>query len=93
LGGLDIVMAGPKHVYDVFGGRIPSSLESNWLEHDHELKSIVIKSYRYATKMTIDQAILGEMESLSEWKARHWELQLELNIFRIAWRNWIPNGM
>jgi hypothetical protein len=68
LGGFDIKLAGPRHIYDVFLGNIPKSLESDWLEKDAVLKSLVIKAYRYAYKTVFDQVSIGEYETDEELK-------------------------
>jgi len=35
------VFSGPRHVYDIYIGHIPSSGESGFLEGDEELRSMV----------------------------------------------------
>ena len=59
LGGLNPVLVGGRHIFEVFQGTIPSSLESEWLEKDVELKGLVIQAYRIAFKLVFDQATLG----------------------------------
>ncbi len=66
MGGLNPVLAGPRHILDVFEGNIPACLESGWLENDEELKALVIKAYRYAYKLVFDQAALGAVEDPKE---------------------------
>lgn len=45
--GSSAVAAGPGHVYKVYTGDIPWSLYLDWLEKEAELKSLVLKAYRY----------------------------------------------
>jgi hypothetical protein len=63
-------LAGPKHIYDVFQGIIPNSLESEWIEKDALLKSLVIKAYRYSYKTVFDQVTIAEHESDEEFKVK-----------------------
>eukprot|EP01111_Echinosteliopsis_oligospora_P001435 TRINITY_DN12171_c0_g1_i1.p1 TRINITY_DN12171_c0_g1~~TRINITY_DN12171_c0_g1_i1.p1 ORF type:complete len:283 (+),score=53.16 TRINITY_DN12171_c0_g1_i1:97-945(+) len=63
---MDIAMAGPKHVFDVYSGNVPISTETAFLTDDPELLSLVVQAYRYAFKLTFDQAVIGEIESDSE---------------------------
>lgn len=65
LSGLNVVLAGPKHILEVFEGGIPSSPEAKWLQ-DAALKALVLRAYRYAFKLIFDQASLGEFEDYSE---------------------------
>lgn len=52
----------------MFQGNIPNSLESEWIEKDALLKSLVIKAYRYSYKIVFDQVTLGEIENDQEFK-------------------------
>lgn len=70
LGGMDAAMAGPRHILEVFQGNVPKSLESGWLDHDPVLKPLVIKAYRNAFKMLLDQVSIGDLESDEEFKVR-----------------------
>lgn len=56
--GMDFLMAGPKHIFDVFCGNIPNSLEAEWLDHESALKAIVIQAYRVSYKILVDQVTL-----------------------------------
>lgn len=64
--GSSVVAAGPGHVYKVYSGDIPWSMNLDWLEKDAELKSLVLKAYRYAFKLTYDEAVLGEVSGEDE---------------------------
>ncbi|XP_078350491.1 pecanex-like protein 4 [Oculina patagonica] len=64
--GSSAVAAGPGHVHKVYTGDVPWSMYVDWLEKEAELKSLVLKAYRYAFKLTYDEAVLGEVTSEEE---------------------------
>ena len=82
LGGYDVIMAGPKHIYDTFQGIIPKSLESSWLENDENLKKLIIKAYRYAFKTVFDQVSLGDYETHEELKVILLVLKFQLTFVK-----------
>ena len=45
--GSSAVAAGPGHVHKVYTGDVPWSVYVDWLEKDAELKSLILKAYRY----------------------------------------------
>ena len=47
--GSSAAAAGPVHVHRVYSGEIPWSINLDWLDKDPELKSLVLKAYRYGT--------------------------------------------
>lgn len=60
--GSSAVAAGPGHVHKVYTGDVPWSLYVDWLEKEAELKSLVLKAYRYeasSCKESINNAMLG----------------------------------
>lgn len=60
---------GPKHVLQTWCGKVGTSLYSDWVlaptPDATRLKSLVIRSYRYAFKALYDCAALGSLEVLS----------------------------
>jgi len=64
--GSSAVAAGPSHVHKVYTGDVPWSMYVDWLEKEAELKSLILKAYRYAFKLTYDEAVLGEVTSEDE---------------------------
>ena len=48
--GSSATAAGPGHVHKVYSGNIPWSMNLDWLEKDTQLKSLVLKAYRYMYK-------------------------------------------
>lgn len=64
--GSSAVAAGPGHVHKVYTGDVPWSIHVDWLEKETELKSLILKAYRYAFKLTYDEAVLGEVTSEDE---------------------------
>ncbi|XP_064623432.1 pecanex-like protein 4 [Lineus longissimus] len=63
----DPAILGPSHVHKVYTGEIPWSIASEWITDDHQLHKLVIKAYRLAVKLMIDQAILGEATTNEEF--------------------------
>ena len=47
--GSSVAAAGPVHVHKVYSGEFPWSINLDWLDKDAELKSLVLKAYRYET--------------------------------------------
>ena len=45
--GSSAVAAGPGHVHKVYTGDVPWSMYVDWLEKQAELKSLILKAYRY----------------------------------------------
>jgi len=45
--GSSAVAAGPGHVHKVYTGDVPWSMYVDWLEKEAELKSLILKAYRY----------------------------------------------
>ena len=45
--GSSAVAAGPGHVHKVYTGDVPWSIHVDWLEKETELKSLILKAYRY----------------------------------------------
>ena len=45
--GSSAVAAGPGHVHKVYTGDVPWSMHVDWLEKEAELKSLILKAYRY----------------------------------------------
>ena len=45
--GSSAVAAGPGHVHKVYAGDVPWSIHVDWLEKETELKSLILKAYRY----------------------------------------------
>lgn len=45
--GSSAVAAGPGHVHKVYTGHVPWSVYVDWLEKEAELKSLILKAYRY----------------------------------------------
>lgn len=45
--GSSAVAAGPGHVHKVYTGNVPWSMYVDWLEKEAELKSLILKAYRY----------------------------------------------
>ncbi|XP_063959020.1 pecanex-like protein 4 [Lytechinus pictus] len=66
LGGVSAVAAGASHVYKVYSGDIPWSMNQEWLTSDEELHEIVLQAYRFAFKLAYDQTVLGEASDLDE---------------------------
>lgn len=66
LPGSSAAAAGPVHVHKVYSGDLPWSINIDWLNKDVELKALVLKAYRYAFKLTYDEAVLGEVTSDDE---------------------------
>mmetsp|Transcript_28732 Transcript_28732/g.46522 ORF Transcript_28732/g.46522 Transcript_28732/m.46522 type:complete len:1392 (-) Transcript_28732:795-4970(-) len=67
LGILSPVAAGPSHVFNVFNGKLPPSVEADFLDKETELKSLVVRAYQYAFKLVFDQAALGsDLNSMEE---------------------------
>ncbi len=93
LGGMDVAMAGPRHILEVFQGNIPKSLESGWLDHDPLLKPLVTKAYRYAFKVLLDQVSIGDIESNEDLKVGALLLSIGLHIPRAHLRNMINHGL
>ncbi|XP_028396003.1 pecanex-like protein 4 [Dendronephthya gigantea] len=73
-----VVEAGPSRITKVFQDRIPWSPELDLLEEDSELKEIVLRAYRYAFKLTYDEAVLGPFDD-------HDELRETLNDYDENW--------
>lgn len=65
-GGSHDMFSGPRHVYDVYTGTVPGSIESPFLENDKELRDMVLQAYRYAFKLAFDQSVIGEFDSEQE---------------------------
>lgn len=61
-----VLDAGAAHIYRVYHGRIPWSPELDLLEQDSELKQLVVKAFRYAFKLTYDEAVLGRIDDEDE---------------------------
>ncbi|XP_074662137.1 pecanex-like protein 4 [Tubulanus polymorphus] len=64
----DPAVLGPSHVYKVYSGEVPWSIASEWITDDADLRRLVLKSYRLAVKMMIDQVLLGEVSSDDEFQ-------------------------
>ena len=60
--------AGAAHIYDLFKGKIPSSLDLEWLESRSELHSTVLHTIRLTFKLCLDAFTMGEMEFFDEEK-------------------------
>ncbi|XP_071482865.1 pecanex-like protein 4 [Diadema antillarum] len=60
LTGVSAVGAGANHVYKIYTGDIPWSINLDWLTEDKELHDIVLKAFRFAFKLAYDQTVLGE---------------------------------
>ncbi|EDO43069.1 predicted protein, partial [Nematostella vectensis] len=64
-------LAGPSHVFKVFHEHIPWSMQLEWLaKNDVTLYILVLKAYRYAFKLTYDEAVIGDIsdhEELSDY--------------------------
>lgn len=50
---------GSAHVRDIFHAKIPPSLELDWLNERTELKELVLRAYRLAFKVVLDDAVMG----------------------------------
>lgn len=89
--GMDFLMGGPKHIFDVFCGNIPNSLEAEWLDHETTLKSIVIQAYRVSYKILVDQVTLvGSEYSMEELSVIYSKL---LIFARAHYRKHMMNGL
>ncbi|CAH1791455.1 unnamed protein product [Owenia fusiformis] len=76
--GSDVVDMGPYHVYKLYTGEIPWSQASEWISEDDDLKTLVVKAYRHAVKLSIDQVLLGEASD-------HAELQEYMDEYERDW--------
>eukprot|EP00455_Lapot_gusevi_P050549 TRINITY_DN7342_c0_g2_i1.p1 TRINITY_DN7342_c0_g2~~TRINITY_DN7342_c0_g2_i1.p1 ORF type:complete len:223 (+),score=35.15 TRINITY_DN7342_c0_g2_i1:261-929(+) len=56
---------GPAHVSRIFDGKIPMSMEADWLKQMEDLKRIVLKAYRYSVKLVYDCSALGSLHYLT----------------------------
>jgi len=80
--------AGPLHVYKVYSGEFPWSINIDWFDKDVELKALVLKAYRYAFKLTYDEAVLGEVTSEDELVEYMTEYDRDWYLGTEADRNW-----
>ncbi|XP_013381869.1 pecanex-like protein 4 [Lingula anatina] len=80
LGGSDVISMGASHVYKVYHGDIPWSPSSEWVTEDKELYQLVIKAYRLAFKLMLDQVLLGEASSNEELQEYFEEYERDLFI-------------
>jgi hypothetical protein len=55
-----------SRITEIFSGKLPISLAKEWLEELPELRDLVIKAYRWAFKITLDEAVLGPVETYDE---------------------------
>lgn len=66
--GSSAAAAGPVHVHKVYSGELPWSINLDWLDKDAELKSLVLKAYRYVIFTFIStQMAHGSSEHNSVW--------------------------
>lgn len=86
MGGLSLEEAGPAHVWQIYRGAVPVSLESGWLDSQKDLKPLVIRAYRYAVKALYDCFCLGSMETLSGESAENMtDFQVSSGTYRDIW--------
>lgn len=75
---------GAAHVFKVFTGQLSNGIpteEARWLEHLPDLCELVLKSFRYALKVTVDCAAMAEDASLLEYS----ELEVALLELERSW--------
>ncbi|XP_067119884.1 pecanex-like protein 4 [Centruroides vittatus] len=58
---------GPDEVCKLFLGTLPSSPLQEWLENCQDLYIIVLTSYRYSVKLSLDQTLIGPITSDEEF--------------------------
>uniref|UniRef100_T1JFN4 Pecanex-like protein n=1 Tax=Strigamia maritima TaxID=126957 RepID=T1JFN4_STRMM len=56
----------PTHVFKTFNGEVVWSPQESWLTGNKELYGLAIKAYGYATKLALDQIIMGESSTDEE---------------------------
>ena len=65
--GSSVAAAGPAHVHKVYTGDLPWSINLDWLDKDAELKSLVLKAYRYElhTELALQRVPSRELDPRS----------------------------
>ena len=74
--GSTAVAAGPGHVHKVYTGDVPWSMHVDWLEKEAELKSLILKAYRYKTFSCkkINSILLSTLKHISWSGGLHCEI-------------------
>lgn len=74
---------GPNEVCKLFLGTLPLSPLQEWLDNCQELRKIVLTSYRYSVKLSLDQTLIGPINDDDEFYEclqdydNHWHIGVD----------------
>ena len=74
-------LAGGEHIYQLFKGKYPASMDKKWLLEKPVLNDLVSKAIKLAFKLSLDAYTLYDLEYLNENQALLESIKVSVGIF------------